>query len=108
FFFSSRRRHTRFSRDWSSDVCSSDLFVLPGIDLSDAKLNVTVSRHSQTSIANGTSIDLNNPVPLTVTGIDGRTHTYTLRAMEPQDRKSVVQGKSGEREPRGSMRRKKE
>src|SRR5690606_25657452 len=27
FFFSSRRRHTRFSRDWSSDVCSSDLHV---------------------------------------------------------------------------------
>src|SRR5690606_39297288 len=28
FFFSSRRRHTRFSRDWSSDVCSSDLLDL--------------------------------------------------------------------------------
>src|SRR6266436_7933483 len=27
FFFSSRRRHTRCSRDWSSDVCSSDLLV---------------------------------------------------------------------------------
>src|SRR5207302_6663346 len=27
FFFSSRRRHTRFSRDWSSDVCSSDLYA---------------------------------------------------------------------------------
>src|SRR6266498_5369814 len=26
FFFSSRRRHTRCGRDWSSDVCSSDLF----------------------------------------------------------------------------------
>src|SRR5690606_39531535 len=26
YFFSSRRRHTRFSRDWSSDVCSSDLW----------------------------------------------------------------------------------
>src|SRR5690606_40685200 len=26
-FFSSRRRHTRFSRDWSSDVCSSDLAI---------------------------------------------------------------------------------
>src|SRR5260370_11057404 len=26
FFFSSRRRHTRFKCDWSSDVCSSDLF----------------------------------------------------------------------------------
>src|SRR5690606_41822340 len=29
FFFSSRRRHTRFSRDWSSDVCSSDLSYSP-------------------------------------------------------------------------------
>src|SRR5207249_7844891 len=27
FFFSSRRRHTRSKRDWSSDVCSSDLVV---------------------------------------------------------------------------------
>src|SRR5207245_8049188 len=27
FFFSSRRRHTRCYRDWSSDVCSSDLFA---------------------------------------------------------------------------------
>src|SRR2546430_9972038 len=28
FFFSSRRRHTRFDCDWSSDVCSSDLWTL--------------------------------------------------------------------------------
>src|SRR5439155_16859748 len=28
FFFSSRRRHTRWPRDWSSDVCSSDLLAL--------------------------------------------------------------------------------
>src|SRR2546429_1379161 len=39
FFFSSRRRHTRCSRDWSSDVCSSDLnaaayFAGPGVILS--------------------------------------------------------------------------
>src|SRR5690606_40571195 len=32
FFFSSRRRHTRFSRDWSSDVCSSDLEFVAGHD----------------------------------------------------------------------------
>src|SRR2546430_7579343 len=31
FFFSSRRRHTRFDCDWSSDVCSSDLNVVSGI-----------------------------------------------------------------------------
>src|SRR5690606_41132615 len=31
FFISSSRRHTRFSRDWSSDVCSSDLrHFVPG------------------------------------------------------------------------------
>src|SRR2546430_12228380 len=29
FFFSSRRRHTRFDCDWSSDVCSSDLSPFP-------------------------------------------------------------------------------
>src|SRR5690606_39972117 len=37
FFFSSRRRHTRFSRDWSSDVCSSDLGALGGGPLKDAQ-----------------------------------------------------------------------
>src|SRR5437879_12179616 len=30
FFFSSRRRHTRYIGDWSSDVCSSDLAACPG------------------------------------------------------------------------------
>src|SRR5690606_23658836 len=33
FFLSSRRRHTRFSRDWSSDVCSSDLGRLNLVEL---------------------------------------------------------------------------
>src|SRR5258707_14898216 len=32
FFFSSRRRHTRYWRDWSSDVCSSDLPIVGGED----------------------------------------------------------------------------
>src|SRR5690606_39492596 len=39
FFFSSRRRHTRFSRDWSSDVCSSDLEPL------DESLRSTARRY---------------------------------------------------------------
>src|SRR5438445_2431626 len=37
FFFSSRRRHTRYWRDWSSDVCSSDL-------MSSGKANTTAGR----------------------------------------------------------------
>src|SRR5699024_11896928 len=35
FFFSSRRRHTRSKRDWSSDVCSSDLNVPSKINIID-------------------------------------------------------------------------
>src|SRR6267154_5233502 len=34
FFFSSRRRHTRWTGDWSSDVCSSDLLVVARIETS--------------------------------------------------------------------------
>src|SRR5690606_40042904 len=36
FFFSSRRRHTRFSRDWSSDVCSSDLVYIHPVTINTA------------------------------------------------------------------------
>src|SRR2546430_5408868 len=45
FFFSSRRRHTRFDCDWSSDVCSSDLeyHVRPGYD--ETSLARLMERH---------------------------------------------------------------
>src|SRR5690606_39724577 len=32
-FVARSRRHTRFSRDWGSDVCSSDLLLLPSLDV---------------------------------------------------------------------------
>src|SRR5690349_23718807 len=38
FFFSSRRRHTRSLRDWSSDVCSSDLTVFDSSSIGKLKL----------------------------------------------------------------------
>src|SRR2546430_9063982 len=40
FFFSSRRRHTRFDCDWSSDVCSSDLSDAGHIPYPDAAFDV--------------------------------------------------------------------
>src|SRR5690606_39844556 len=43
-FFSSRRRRTRFSRDWSSDVCSSDLIELELEQKTLSDLNETVMR----------------------------------------------------------------
>src|SRR5438876_9782583 len=41
FFFSSRRRHTRWTGDWSSDVCSSDLAAKFG--LTEAEVTAVVS-----------------------------------------------------------------
>src|SRR3712207_6576573 len=40
FFFSSRRRHTRYWRDWSSDVCSSDLSILGAANFITTILNM--------------------------------------------------------------------
>src|SRR5438874_12149856 len=47
FFFSSRRRHTRSLRDWSSDVCSSDLIegmMIAGV-VTGAKRGILYIRH---------------------------------------------------------------
>src|SRR5204862_5098586 len=66
FFFSSRSRHTRSLRDWSSDVCSSDLPTRVRIEVLD--------RTGQVLDAHARRVEL---------------------AARP-DRKSVVEGKSGE------------
>src|SRR3712207_7668200 len=42
FIFSSRRRHTRYWRDWSSDVCSSDLSVAAAVVSSTASVAADV------------------------------------------------------------------
>src|SRR5437870_11285446 len=45
FFFSSRRRHTRWPRDWSSDVCSSDLRdLIPGAIPGHSVEDVVIAR----------------------------------------------------------------
>src|SRR5690606_39930904 len=59
FFFSSRRMHTRFARDWSSDVCSSDLedegdlALGSGLDqlLADGHLGAVVEAHDVRQVA---------------------------------------------------------
>src|SRR3989304_372568 len=53
FFFSSRRRHPRCSRDWSSDVCSSDLVGVPVIAagrINDPALAERVLRDGQADL----------------------------------------------------------
>src|SRR5712664_3839407 len=53
FFFSSRRRHTRSDRDWSSDVCSSDLRQKGNVDaaLADFRKAVALDPSDAKSLA---------------------------------------------------------
>src|SRR5205809_7637507 len=76
FFFSSRRRHTRCSRDWSSDVCSSDLSSTPpvtgghgagSIDALSYGFGVGDPTPSATQFGSGTLNGGNLPTPLVYT-----------------------------------------
>lgn len=58
-------------------------YVLPGIDVSNVSLTYLINRHSSGSITNGASINLTNPVPLTISGPGNITRNYTLKAIEP-------------------------
>src|SRR3712207_8715769 len=54
FFFSSRRRHTRYWRDWSSDVCSSDLQELAGTEWPDGvAVSVRMGLHTGEAVLDG-------------------------------------------------------
>src|SRR3712207_7793549 len=50
FFFASRRRHTRYWRDWSSDVCSSDLHAV-GVGHLSGRLPAQLSGGQQQRVA---------------------------------------------------------
>src|SRR5438445_9985005 len=57
FFFSSRRRHTRYWRDWSSDVCSSDLANATAVG-QGATTGVNATAVGQNAFANSASTAL--------------------------------------------------
>src|SRR3712207_8062050 len=69
FFFSSRRRHTRYWRDWSSDVCSSDLLLADEINRAPAKVQsalLEVMQERQVTIG-GQTHPLPAPFPVLAT-----------------------------------------
>src|SRR5690606_39768803 len=94
FFFSSRRRHTRFSRDWSSDVCSSDL---AGRD------RPGVRRHTGTHPADRVQdhVEVAPPVPLAgPAGLPGLAATEgapTLRQAQRSEERRVGKERRYER-----------
>src|SRR3989442_9886431 len=83
FFFSSRRRHTRCGRDWSSDVCSSDLFPTGAPELNPTEYIWSQLSEYTASTAPRNAAELGQN---TRTGI-ARTRRSQSRL---RDRKSVV------------------
>src|SRR5260370_25483548 len=77
FFFSSRRRHTRFKCDWSSDVCSSDLVAeanglgLLGSGLTEAGIGLAASLHLYSTLELVLPPELNGPKFLEDLFVDG-------------------------------------
>src|SRR5258707_9685653 len=61
FFFSSRRRHTRYWRDWSSDVCSSDLTA--AVVLMCAVIGLSVGLATSPSVTASPSATTGHAVP---------------------------------------------
>src|SRR3712207_7025655 len=59
FFFSSRRRHTRYWRDWSSDVCSSDLGAVVAEGAVVAPMQGTILK---VFVEEGQEISVDDPV----------------------------------------------
>src|SRR3989442_5090697 len=58
FCFSSRRRHTRCGRDWSSDVCSSDLFYMTTAHATqECEVCMRFNEHSNCAKAVGRTVD---------------------------------------------------
>src|SRR3989449_4671131 len=101
FFFSSRRRHTRCSRDWSSDVCSSDL--LAGSLQLDRIVEQVVRYAMRFLDAQGALVALaaegegGGERPLHVTAAEGTLAGLAGRAIAPTDPGLVVRSLSRER-----------
>src|SRR3712207_1118201 len=92
FFFSSRRRHTRYWRDWSSDVCSSDLVKGPkgeltvpvgrGVEVRQDDGNVVVDRASDTPEHRAMHGLTRSLIQNAVTGVtDGFTKTLVIQGV---------------------------
>src|SRR3712207_6962237 len=87
-FLSSRRRHTRYWRDWSSDVCSSDLLGTIIVALAQRRLS---ARHQ--SVRDGLPVPMLPAYGQALVGQpDGLLEIAEMPRQEPEttDRKSVV------------------
>src|SRR5437879_13237882 len=108
FFFSSRRRHTRYIGDWSSDVCSSDLEVRIRLDTGEAfgvrlsflallaSVGVSgVSYERQVTLPRNAKAAEKTRSEERRVGKEGRTRRRTAQSIEKNRMKEGVQTKKG-------------
>src|SRR5690606_41037847 len=95
-------RHTRFSRDWSSDVCSSDLGMACGARFSHGMLGasaqITVPPMNTSRASRNVRRKPYQRMPRGAQDepmIEAATNSVVFQAYQGRDRKSVVWGKSG-------------
>src|SRR5690606_40028963 len=89
-FFSSRRRHTRFSRDWSSDVCSSDLFFFPIVLILFPEYSETYCSSGDNSVLSSTNSSTITNSSRSSVATFGSVHTLaSILQQFTQDRKST-------------------
>src|SRR5260370_10634632 len=92
FFFSSRRRHTRFKCDWSSDVCSSDLlFEVGQVEVSGVTVGAPeVSAALQRAAQGMSTLDINNDALRRAAGRFPTVSTITVDSSPPHTLKAIV------------------
>src|SRR3712207_9548043 len=102
FFFSSRRRHTRYWRDWSSDVCSSDLGrqKVTGGAIYAAEFDVPGQAHGaivRSTVANGRIASIDSAAAERASGVIAvLTHQKAPR-LAYREHKGAVDPEVGER-----------
>src|SRR5690625_7557203 len=97
FFFSSRRRHTRWPRDWSSDVCSSDLDDYE-------KLEGFIDKNTKAIFCESIGNPAGNVVDIQRLAEIGRRHGEIGRASCRERVRAGVAGGSSDRERRARHR----
>src|SRR2546430_9853168 len=103
FFFSSRRRHTRFDCDWSSDVCSSDL----NDQNANSDPNAPPSMESRRLSVNNCRTRRHRLAPMDSRSAISFWRAEARASRRLADRKSVVEGKRGESGGRRIIKKKK-
>src|SRR5699024_11525729 len=94
FFFSSRRRHTRSKRDWSSDVCSSDLFDVVRVP-AEQSLGDYLNSGWMEGVEKSSTEDLNiNGFPAASATAHGDQWQFKVYALRSEERRVGKEGRA--------------